>query len=166
LIYTHWYLHKKASDLLGQLEIDGPPVDLKLIVERLGIEMVEMTLPTWFFGTLLNIKGSFYIVINRLMPETRKKFTLAHEIAHYALHENQLCYMKNCKRDYFHREADVFAAELCMPTEMVKKEARNWFNDYKFLAHLFEVSEVAMVRKMQELKLLKGNDYTWVFAQK
>lgn len=166
MIYTHWYLHKKASDLLGQLEIDGPPVDLKLIVERLGIEMVEMTLPTWFFGTLLNIKGSFYIVINRLMPETRKKFTLAHEIAHYALHENQLCYMKNCKRDYFHREADVFAAELCMPTEMVKKEARNWFNDYKFLAHLFEVSEVAMVRKMQELKLLKGNDYTWVFAQK
>jgi len=166
LLYTYWYIRKQADELLEKIEVEGPPVDVKLIAEKLGIEIVEMTLPTWFFGTLLNIKGSYYVVINRLMPETRKKFTLAHEIAHYALHGDKLCYMKNCKRDYFHREADAFAAELCMPSAMVKKEARNWFNDYKFLARIFEVSEVAMVRKMQELGLIKGTDYTWVFAER
>jgi Zn-dependent peptidase ImmA (M78 family) len=166
VIYTHWYLREQATKLLDELEIDGPPIDVELIIEKLGIELVEMTLPTWFFGSLLNIQGNFYIVVNRLMPETRKRFTIAHEIAHYVLHEEQLCYMKNSKRDYFHREADVFAAELCMPSKMIKKEARSWFNDYKFLAQLFGVSEVAMVRKMQELELLKGSDYTWVFAKK
>ncbi len=166
MLYTHWYLRKQADELLEKFKVEGPPVDVKMIAEKLGIEVVELTLPTWFFGTLLDIKGSFYIVVNRLMPETRKKFTLAHEIAHYSLHGDKLCYMKNCKRDYFHREADAFAAELCMPSEMVKKEARNWFNDYKFLAKIFDVSEVAMVRKMQEIGLIKGTDYTWVFAQK
>lgn len=166
MLYTYWYIRKQADELLEKLKVEGPPVDVKLIAQKLGIEVVEMTLPTWFFGTLLNIKGSYYIVVNRLMPETRKKFTLAHEIAHYALHGEQLCYMKNCKRDYYHREADAFAAELCMPSVMVKREARNWFNDYKFLARIFEVGEVAMVRKMQELGLIKGTDYTWVFAEK
>jgi Zn-dependent peptidase ImmA (M78 family) len=166
MLYTHWYLRKQAGKLIEESGADSPPINLAGIAGKLGIEIIEMTLPTWFFGTLLNIQGSYYIVVNRLMPETRKRFTLAHEIAHYALHEDKLCYMKNCKRDYFHREADAFAAELCMPSEMVKKEARAWFNDYKFLARIFNVSEVAMVRKMQEIGLIQGSDYAWVFAKK
>jgi len=166
MLYTHWYLRKRATELLEEAGASSPPVNVKMIAEKLGLEVVEMTLPTWFFGSLLNIKGSFYIIINRLMPETRKRFTLAHEIAHFALHNDKLCYMKNSKRDYYHREADAFAAELCMPSGLVKKEARNWFNDYKFLASIFNVSEVAMVRKMQELGLIKGTDYAWVFAKR
>lgn len=165
MIDTNEHLRKQAVRLLEESDITGPPVDVEAIVEQLGIEIVELSLPTWFFGALMNIKGSFYIVVNHLMPETRKRFTLAHEIAHYALHEDKLCYMKNCKRDYFHREADAFAAELCMPSDMVKKEARNWFNDYRFLAKIFKVSEVAMVRKMQELGLIQGSDYAWVPAE-
>lgn len=166
MLCTHEYLRKQADQLLNRFKLDEPPIDVKHIAQELGIEIVEMTLPTWFFGSLLNIKGSYYIVINRLMPETRKRFTLAHEIAHYALHGDKLCYMKNSKRDYFHREADAFAAELCMPSGLVKQEARKWFNDYKFLAKIFEVSEVAMVRKMQELGIIEGTDYAWVFAEK
>lgn len=154
-IYTHAYYCQKAEALVRKYGFIDPPVDLRKIAADLGIEIVEMTLPSWFFGVLINMNGDFYIALNKAMPDYRKNFTLAHEIAHYELHGSELAYMKNCKRDYFHREADVFAAELCMPTFMVKKEAEKWYKDWRYLAHLFGVSETAMVRKMQEIGLLR-----------
>ena len=154
-MYTNAYYCRQAQELVKEFGFSEPPVDLRKITDTLKIEIVEMTLPSWFFGVLLNIEGDFYITLNKAMPDYRKKFTLAHEIAHHQLHGNELAYMKNCKRDYFHREADVFAAELCMPSFMVKKEAAKWYKDWRYLAGLFGVSETAMVRKMQEIGLLR-----------
>lgn len=136
-----------------------PPVPVRKIAEWLGVEIVEMTLPSWFFGVLLNIDDDQYIALNKCMPEHRKNFTIGHEIAHHQIHSGELAYMKNCKRDYYHREADAFAAELCMPTFMVKEEAAKWFNDYRFMAGVFEIGETAMVRKLTELGMLKDAIY-------
>ena len=116
-------------------------------------------MPSWFFGVLMRVDGDPYIVINKMMPDHRKSFTIGHEIAHHVLHNDQLCHMKNSKRSYFHREADIFAAALCMPSKLVLAEAKKWFNDYRYLAILFGVSEIAMVRKMQELGLLRQGHF-------
>ena len=156
---TYVQNRRQAEDLVREVGFDVPPVDQYVLAERLNIEIVEMTLPSWFFGVLVNLKGDFYIALNKGMPEHRKNFTLAHEIAHHQLHGAELAYMKNCKRDFFHREADVFAAELCMPTFILKKEALKWCNDYRWLAKMFAVSETAMVRKLQELGILKNSNY-------
>lgn len=158
-LVTYVQYRRQAETLVRECGFDQPPVDLRKIADGLGIELIEMTLPNWFFGVLVNLKGEFYIALNKGMPEHRKNFTIAHEIAHHQLHGTELAYMKNCKRDYFHREADVFAAELCMPTFLVKDEARKWCNDYRWLAQEFAVSETAMVRKMQELGILKSTSY-------
>lgn len=158
-LVTYVEFRQKAEKLVQKFGFDGPPVDVRKIADGLGIEIIEMTLPSWFFGVLVNLKGDFYIALNKGMPEHRKNFTLAHEIAHHQLHGDELAYMKNCKRDYFHREADVFAAELCMPTFLVKDEARKWYNDYRWLAKEFAVSETAMVRKLQEVGILKNANY-------
>lgn len=154
-LVTYAQYRRQAETLIKELDCGGPPVEVRRIAECLEIEIVEMTLPNWFFGVLINMQDDFYIALNKGMPDHRKNFTIAHEIAHHQLHTGDLAYMKNCKRDYFHREADVFAAELCMPTSMVKSEAGKWYNDYRWLAQLFSVSETAMVRKMQEIGLLK-----------
>ncbi len=158
-LVTYVQHRRQAATLVKDFGFDQPPIDMYKIADGLGIEIVEMTLPTWFFGVLINLKGDFYIALNKGMPDHRKNFTLAHEIGHYQLHGTALAYMKNCKRDYFHREADVFAAELCMPSDMVKAEAKKWYNDYRWLAQQFAVSETAMVRKMQELGILRGGSY-------
>ena len=158
-IYTNAYYRDQAKRVIEEFNFKEPPIDLVKITTEMKIEIVEMTLPSWFFGVLLNIDNEYYITLNKAMPDYRKKFTLAHEIAHYYLHGEELAYMKNCKRDYFHREADVYAAELCMPTFIVKKEANKWFNDWRYLAKLFGVSEEAMVRKLQELGILKAGFY-------
>jgi Zn-dependent peptidase ImmA (M78 family) len=158
-LVTYVEYRQKAEALVREFDFSTPPVDVRQIAAGLDIEIIEMTLPNWFFGVLVNMKGDFYIALNKGMPDHRKHFTIAHEIAHHQLHSGELAYMKNAKRDYFHREADVFAAELCMPSEMVRAEALKWCNDYRFLANIFGVSETAMVRKLQELSILRNVTY-------
>lgn len=158
-IYTDAYYRAKADELVRKCGFASPPVDVRGAADTLGLEIVELSLPSWFFGVLMRVEGDPYIVINKMMPDHRKNFTIGHEIAHHILHKDDLCHMKNSKRSYFHREADIFAAELCMPSEMVRLEAKKWFNDYRYLAGLFGVSEIAMVRKMQELGLLRQGHF-------
>lgn len=158
-LITYVQYRRRAEELSKGFGFLRPPVEVRKIAEGLGIEIIEMTLPNWFFGVLVNMEGDFYISLNKAMPEHRKNFTIAHEIAHHQLHGDELAYMKNCKREYFHREADVYAAELCMPSYLVKQESKKWCNDYRFLAEIFAVSETAMVRKMQELGILKNAWY-------
>ncbi len=163
-LYSHKYIKEQANQLLKKFNILEPPIDIYKIADELNIEIIEMTMPNWFFGVLMEVKNDFYIILNKMMPESRKIFTLAHEIAHHQIHNDKIAYMKNTKRPYFHTEADVFAAELCMPSELVRKEARNWFNDHKYLAKLFGVSEVAMVRKLEELKLIPEGRHNWEYS--
>ncbi len=158
-LVTYVQHREMAEELAERFGFAVPPVDIRKIAEGLGIEVVEMTLPNWFFGVLVNLKEDFYIAVNKGMPDHSKNFTIAHELAHHQLHGDELAYMKNSKRDYFHREADVFAAALCMPTKMVKQEARKWCNDYHFLAEIFSVGETAMVRRLQEIGLLRDKLY-------
>lgn len=161
-IYTDAHYCDRAADLVKQFEFKAPPIDLRAICDELKIEIVEMTLPSWFFGVLVNVEGDYYVTLNKAMPEYRKQFTLAHEIAHHQLHSGELAYMKNCKRDYFHRDADIYAAELCMPSFLVKNEAQKWYNDYRYLAKSFGVSETAMVRKMQDIGILRQGHFECV----
>ncbi len=109
-LFSHNYIRQQANNLINQFGITEPPIDLKTISDGLGIEIIELSLPSWFFGALVEIEDEFYIVLNRIMPDTRKIFTIAHEIAHYQMHNDKIAYMKNTKRPYFHTEADIFAA--------------------------------------------------------
>ncbi|MDI6689332.1 MAG: hypothetical protein QME54_02805 [Actinomycetota bacterium] len=72
IIYAHWYLRQRAEDLVKKFSFRNPLVDLYNIACSLGIEIIELSLPTWFFGALLNIEGDYYVVLNKLMPQSRK----------------------------------------------------------------------------------------------
>jgi len=160
-IYSHRYIKERANQLRLKLNEETPPIDVSLIAQKLGIEIVELTLPIWFSGALLNTEGNFYIVLNKTMPERSKSLTIAHEIAHHQMDHQELCYMENRQRPFYHLEADIFAAELCMPSTLVKREAARWSNDPKILAQLFNVDEQAMIRKLEELNLIPQGRYTW-----
>jgi hypothetical protein len=48
-----------------------------------------------------------------------------------------------------------------MPDYMVREQALKWFNDYRYLARLFGVSEHAMTKRMRDMGLLKAHGLAW-----
>lgn len=163
-IFTHRYIREKAEELFATHIVSRPPVDVRKIGEGLGIEIVEMTQDLWFYGMLLGYHDSSYIVVNKVLPEQKKRFTIAHELGHYVLHRQDMTYTAAKEKEYLHREANIFAAELCMPARLVKRLAGEWNNDHRILAEMFDVSETAMLAKMDELGLVRKRDFHWNYT--
>ena len=62
----------------------GFPVDPAWIADRLGIKVVEMSLPPQISGALIKQEGKDpVILIERSDSKNRKRFSCAHELGHY-----------------------------------------------------------------------------------
>ena len=63
------------------------PVQVGLIAERLGLEVLSLTLSTEISGLIRKKEnGSYEIQVNNTDAAVRQRFTVCHEIAHYLLH--------------------------------------------------------------------------------
>lgn len=132
------------------------PVKLSALAASLGLRVVSSTLPTGISGELRPSPDGFVISVNRHDSPRRQRFTVAHEIAHYLLHRDQIgagisddvLYRSNLS-DVREAEANRLAAEVLMPRDEVD---RLWDSSsaipieqrVQLLADKFEVSEVAM----------------------
>jgi Zn-dependent peptidase ImmA (M78 family) len=103
--------------------------------------------------------GSYVIRINRHETPERQRFTLAHEIAHYLLHRDEIDRLPNGivdnvlyrsgapeQKEY---EANRLAADLIMPSEAVKEQLEaigppTSEEIIDRLAKTFQVSKAAM----------------------
>lgn len=151
----------------------GPPIDLKNIVEDMGLELdMDATLDDQISGELERMaNGEFRISANGEHSLKRKRFTVAHELGHYMLHAHLIGEGVDDNRAYrsdragnFHNraikrrhetEANRFAAQLLMPQKMVRKRATPG-TSISSLAEIFEVSEEAMQIRLRTLKI--GHD--------
>jgi Zn-dependent peptidase ImmA (M78 family) len=101
-------------------------VDLEQIADSLGIRVFYLPLNDDDSGVLLVKDGKAVVIINGKHHQNRRRFSLAHELAHYCLHRQDSV-------EIFHRdqistlgtkkieiEANAFAAELLMPEESLK----------------------------------------------
>jgi hypothetical protein len=96
----------------------GFPPRIELLAET------ELRVRNQRVSGLLDIASKTILIAGWQTPE-RKRFTLCHEIAHYYLHE-----MSQPHRDFDNvgpsrqeeREADCFAGELLMPSDLLKRE--------------------------------------------
>lgn len=116
---------------------------------------------------ILGIETNKLIGVNSTRNLEWKRFTIAHELAHYVLH----CPEQKSKGMYAHRdhrkgkgltenEADFFAANLLMP----RKKFTDKFNEFKdkalekediilLLAKRFVVTPIMVERRFKELDL-------------
>lgn len=130
------------------------PVDIVGIAKVLGLEVWESkNLPEGIAGKLFrddkNGGTSHYSVVVRSQdPIVRKRFTVAHEIAHYLLHRNRFsgeliddALYRSTLSSSIEAEANSFAAELLMPWHLLMPIQGKPASE---LAKLFEVSEEAM----------------------
>src|SRR3989338_9946631 len=127
-------------------------------------------------GTILYDKDSkdFVILINKLKPDTRVHFTVAHEMGHYFLHKETIIknesvidgdtYLDSSQnilyrsdlienRGRLETEANNFAASLIMPEHLVRK-VWNKLEDVEECANIFKVSVSAMSIRLERLRLI------------
>jgi Zn-dependent peptidase ImmA (M78 family) len=109
-----------ARDLLG-LTIEEP--------EEIGLHTSTNHLRIEIAGLLDRSEKKLVVARRGLKPETRR-FTIAHEIKHYVLDREQIAFrdsprtdaeLRNSRVSVREREADIFAAELLMPSKTLKE---------------------------------------------
>lgn len=110
--------------------------------------------------------GIYQIVVNKYHSVSRKRFTLAHEFAHFVLHKDFLRQGNKFEDSILFRssddirnkkeiEANQFAADLLMPKIIFETEIRNGNNKISSLADFFKVSSAAIKYRAFKLGYLK-----------
>jgi Zn-dependent peptidase ImmA (M78 family) len=137
------------------------PVDVKSLCSDLGLKLTEIHMDDKLSGILKRLtKDTFAIQINSRHPETRKRFTIAHEIGHFVLHRHLLGIGSEIADNLVYRgkkgiesnaitqehetEANKFAANLLMPIESIIKYHDLGVNTVEEMAKKFMVSRGAM----------------------
>ena len=136
---------------------NGYPVLTIPVCKKLGIDVFELDRDDNFSGMIVkDSDGSFSIYVNSNHTPQRKRFTIAHEVGHYALHNEKIgdglvddaMYRSGLKNSE-EAEANGFAANFLMPLDLLKEAiAEHKTQDAKKLAALFNVSDIAMAIRL------------------
>lgn len=129
-----------------------PPVQLGALAHELGVRILVSSLPHKVSGTLTKeANDQWTIRVNRDESKTRQRFTIAHEIAHFILHRDEIgngisddVFYRSGLSDRREREANRLAAEILMPWTLINKAVDEGVNTPEDLAKSFQVSEAAM----------------------
>lgn len=152
--------------------LSSAPVDLNAIFNDLGILYREIPIKTGESGWIERKGDRFEVVVNSNDPPTRRRFTAAHELAHYLIHRDLMDHgaraMRHVDRLYgdpvdnlasplkrqHEVQANRMAARIVMPANLVRdKFAEN--PNYAALASDFEVSPQAMEIRLKTLRLTR-----------
>jgi Zn-dependent peptidase ImmA (M78 family) len=149
------------TEIISQLSTRAP-VDPYAIAEALNIRVIEATLPESISGKIERDwidNDGFMITVNAGHSEVRKRFTVAHEIAHYVLHRDLIgdgiidnaLYRDGRLGDEKERQANRYAAIILMPPRLVREAWNRGKITATDLAHEFGVSAAVADIRMREL---------------
>lgn len=167
-------IEDKAKTILQKTNSYYLPVLVDVVAHRLGLKVEAVQLGENVSGLLVLVGGKGTIGYNSSHPEVRQRFTIAHEIGHYILHQGQdslfidkkygAVYQRNelssSGEDSREIQANGFAAALLMPADLVEEEfATSEFDlgdEYALieLARKFKVSSQAMAFRLANLGLI------------
>lgn len=131
----------------------GAPVNVLGLAHRLGVRVFDTPWPDNISGKIQKDKerggdSGYAIFVNKFHAETRKRFTIAHEIAHFVLHEDLIgdgifddALYRSGLPEKIEAQANGLAADILMPWSLLQPHLGN---DPKELADMFNVSESAM----------------------
>lgn len=138
-----------ARQLLRELNVPGIPIQPREIAEQLQIVVWEREMETQYDGCLMRVGDTWGILLNNLIQsQSRKNFTIAHELGHYYLDGGQTegqisavdekdrvaefvpqhrCQREDLRGFDSHRSeeqrANQFAVELLMPSPIFRVDA-------------------------------------------
>lgn len=155
------YYRGLAAKALAELGPIEPPVPIERLAEFYAIPVRQVQMPLFFHGATINEDGMPVIVVNSMRDEYVRRSTLAHLLGHVLilLADSEYRYPRNYQLE--HPEADLVAEELMVPAALVHDQAQKWFNDHRYLARLFGVSEQEMLERMRDLGIIKSQGIMW-----
>lgn len=151
-------------ELAKRSGIETCPLDVYALTAALGIKLLCIPMKGDVSGSL-NLsenKKDWMMTINALHHPNRQRFTIAHELAHFALHRSQQVefvdqnFFRNGNSNSMEAEANRFAGELLMPEELFRKYVGVFDGDLEALAQHFKVSTLAIRVRAKNLGM-KGH---------
>ncbi len=163
------HIEQKAQKIIRELELNIP-ISVESVAKKYSVEINKVNDKTISVSGLLYRKeGVAYMAINSAETPERQRFTIAHEIGHFLLHESKDIFVEYRPKTYEKKgvlkntkeiEANHFAASLLMPREELENDVKNLNdliseNDIHFLSSKYQVSEEAMTFRLLNLNLFK-----------
>jgi len=133
------------------------PVHVVPIARDMGLEVYRVTNWPDDISGMIKRDGArggesgYAIFVNARHSETRRRFTIAHEIAHFALHgdligdglEDDALYRSGLSGT-IETQANKYAADILMPWKLINEAVSRGHDSVADLARLFNVSPAAM----------------------
>jgi hypothetical protein len=147
--------HLAATQLITHFQ-SRAPVDILGLANALGLNVWEDDLPDGISGKLFRdadnggVSG-YSILVNSPEPPVRKRFTTAHEIAHFILHrevidsgiEDDALYRSRLS-NAMEAAANRLAADILMPYRLIRDLQREGWTEIPDLAKELQVSQHAL----------------------
>ena len=164
----------EALRILRDYGITAPPVDVSKLATSMGASVLADDLDPEVSGLLFRKPDQTVIAVNRDHAETRRRFTIAHELGHLMLHEGRPLIVDHAVRarmnfrdqrsslatDREEIEANRFAAALLMRPDFIHAQMPNVMKralgerpTIEALARKFKVSPEAMEIRLTNLGL-------------
>lgn len=164
--------NKTAQELLNEYNISQtPPINISLLLKKIGISEIPLDFTEIedimqyergdVLGAIFAKDDTLSIFYRASDTINRKRFTLAHEIAHCCLDADNLekqhielrsCQTANIPKEY---NANIFAGELLIP-EVSLKKIHNQFliaPPLSDISKIFKVSTTVMAARLDYLNL-------------
>lgn len=130
-------IRELVEALLAEAKTDAAPVPVWEIARRKGAQIAVDSLEGDLSGFLFRKEGQTVIGVNTHHPTVRQNFTVAHELAHLLLHDQDHEQLHVDRAfptvrlrsdessrgvDDYEKEANLFAAELLMPARFIEQD--------------------------------------------
>lgn len=145
----------KKWKVVREHQVQGAPVHMRPLANDLGLNVLYTD--QWqdaVSGMIVadsQASSGYTIYVNGNHAKVRRRFTLAHEISHYILHEELIG--DGISDDVLYRsrltsnietQANQMAADILMPWDLINQAMDNNINSVSALAEHFMVSKSAM----------------------
>lgn len=162
------FVERLADRLVMEAGFKAPPIAVKRIVAAQGCTIRTLDLKD-ISGILVRSANGSVIGVNSTHHETRRRFTIAHELGHLLLHDGQeVRYDRDFRvslrsdessagTNVEEVEANFFAASLLMPDRMLSADLRASSIDLedvegvREIARAYAVSAQAMTLRLARL---------------
>jgi len=172
-------IQRIVQELLDANKVVRPAVPVERIARAMGIDIDHVPGQDELSGFLLRhaTKNKAVIGVNRNHQANRQRFTIAHELGHFLLHEGEPVHVDETESYRIERrsskssagddpmeiEANAFAAELLMPAIFLRRDLDERGDNVDLsddaaveaLASRYKVSVTAMTFRLANLGYLR-----------
>lgn len=161
-----------AGRLLRKYKVMKPPVPIEEITVGEGLKIVRYKLEDNVSGLLIRDDETGTIAVNSSHHLNRQRFTVAHELGHFALHQGLPAVFVDELMVHFRAdttvsnydpretEANHFAGCILLPASFLKSDLREQPIDIsddtavRSMARRYEVSQQALTVRLSKLRLI------------